>query len=226
MRKIIDTIQRTSPIPAESPAYGEIVDDLGDLNLPVAFFAFSSPEKSHCGRTDDDGNVTTVPFLRLFLKFNEDVAAQGAVAKNGNWNDCWPLTDRVRKLLNDRLTRHNYPDHFCSRHTLVTLDSLERLALLQIGKDCKPVVKVLLERTIPTLKIENIYWNSGHHYTAVVAHSCKIKRIPKKEMPKVQRAIAEILESADVEGNCQRYDVTVGIKTSNANTFHDVREDV
>lgn len=226
LRKSIDNLHRTSDIPVDSPTYVEILDDLRDLNLSVAFFVFLSPEKSHCGHTEDDGNVTTVPVLQLFLKFNDDVAAQGTVAKIGNWNDCWPLTDRLRKLINDRLIRHGFPSNYCSRKTLITLDSLERIALIQIGKDCKLMVKSLLERMIPTLEIGEIYWNSGHRYTAIVSPNCKISRIPTNELPKIQKAIADILRSADVDRNCEHYNVSIGIKPSTANPFHEIREDV
>jgi hypothetical protein len=202
------------------------MDGLLAKGIPIALFVFKNSEKSHCARKEHDGNVKSVPCLRLFLRFNEDLVAQGSVAKLGNWSDCWPMTDQVRELLNDRIAHYGFPSTFHSENTLITLDSLERLALLQIGKDCKPLVKSLLEREIPSLKIDEIYWNSARHFTAVTSSECPIKRIPKKSTISIQKSIQKILRSADVEGNCKDYYVTVELKPAKANLFHDVREDV
>ena len=108
---------------------------------------------------------------------------------------------------------------------MVTLDSLERIALIQIGKSSKNAVKILLERTVPSMIIEKIYWNGTGLFTAALASGCTVKRIPKKLKSTIQASVREILRSSDSARNCKAYNVSVVVKPHCTNTFHNIRED-
>jgi hypothetical protein len=223
LQDFIDERLSNSEIPQDSLAYEEIFRELQAIRVPIAFFTFDSPGKSACRMRNGNGNYVSVSCVRLFLRFEKDIDDTGIDRGDGNWSGRWSLTGRVRDLVNGALKRYAFPAGFVSVDALIHLDSLERIALLQIGKDCKRNVKELLEREISSLKISEIFWD-GCRFTAAADSSCDVKRIPKRQIAEIRKAVSKILQSADTGRYCQNYAADVVVAGAKANLFHVSRD--
>lgn len=226
MDKAIGEHHRRSEIERGSQIYDEIFRGLTDLGLNLAFFVFASSRTSHCARTLEDGRPICLPVLTLYLKYDRDVGETGIDPHLGNWNDRWAQTAAARTALNAVLTRHNYGPEYISDHTFVFVDSLERIAFLELGKRCKSAVSDLVRESAPGVKIYRVYWTSDRIYHVILEEEGDLKRLKAKVKLNVERALPKILQQADTDRYCRSYDATIAFGDVKMNLFHLEREDL
>lgn len=226
MDEIVGKASRQSQIEVGSEVYREIFSGLTGLNLNLAFFAFSSSAKSHAARMVKDGHPMPCAALTLYLRYEEDCRQNGVDAQMGNWNDAWVMTGEIRNVLNTAYRRYEITKEFASDHTFVFVDTLERIAFLQIGRQCKAAVSDLVSARAPGVEVSRVFWTSGRQFHVMMKDKTDYKRVKRAVATEVTKALPKILKDADVDGCCQSYDTQIEFGYLGMNDFHLVREDI
>ena len=206
---LIQSITKQSDIALESDLYGEIIAALGQLELSIDFFHFTTKEHSSCSR-DLDGNLITCPILTLYLKYNLDFYKTGIDPHQGNWNDKWAHTQAIRETLNAILQCHHFDANYVSDYTFIFVHTLEELAFTHIGKECIKDIKQLIHTTSPGVKVDEVYWR-GHDaiYYVLMKSKADYKRVKHDLKANITKAIPELLANYDKNGCCQNYKATI-----------------
>ena len=219
IRDLIDE----SDIASHSNVYEEVVHELTDIGLNLAFFVFETSERSSCARTLN-GNTVTCPVLELYLKYDRDFRETGIDRHQGNWDDKWVRTRTVRDAFNTVLSRHGYGEGFVSGHTFVFVRTLEELVFHHIGRECKNAVRQLICAEAPGVEIAHVFWN-GAQYDVIMRDKADYKRVKRKVKSKVAKALPKLLAKADKGGHCQAYNVTIEFGHTGMNFLPLMRND-
>jgi len=222
----IQKLQRESEIDFNSVAYEEIARGLTDLGLNLAFFVFTSSDNSSTARTLKDGSTMSFPVLNLYLKHDDDFHQTGIDPHQGNWDGKWKQTVPIRNLLNTILEKFDFGSNNISDQTFVFVETLERVAFLQIGKQCKNAVKDLVCTEAPGVKVSEIFWTSTGKYHVIMKNKADCKRMKHSVKTKVTNALPQILKNADTNCYCQSYKAPIDFLYEEVNLFNIIRESV
>jgi hypothetical protein len=224
--KTLDDLQRESDIARNSDAYDEISRVLNGLGLNLAFFGFTSASNSYAARTLEDGRTESFPILTLYLKYDDDFRQTGIDRHLGNWDDGWAQTVPVRKALNAVLDCRQDLRAYVSDGTFVFLDTRERVAFLEIGKQCKQAVRDQILSEAPGVEISHIFWTEQREYHAIMKDKTDYKRVKRDVKAKVGKALPALLAKADVNAYCRNYNATIQFGFLGMNLFDLIRQDV
>lgn len=221
---IIRNLTDESDIAFRSDVFEEISRELIDTGLNLSFFVFSTSGHSSCKRTVDSGTVSC-PVLTLYLKYDADFLETGIDPHQGNWDDKWAQTRTVRDSVNTILLRHGFANDFVSEHTFVFLRTLEELAFVHVGRECKQAVKKLVCAEVPGITVTNVFWN-GRQFDIILHDKSDYKRVKRNVKAKIANELPKLLAKADVSSYCQSYSATFEFGYTGMNLANLIREDV
>jgi hypothetical protein len=224
--KVIDELQCDTDLACHRDVYEEIARGLNRLGLNLAFFTFKCSSNSHAARTLEDGRTLSFPILKLYLKYDRDFRDTGIDHHLGNWGDEWAQTVPVRNALNMALNRHKRIEGYVSDRTFVFVDTRERIALLEIGKQCKPAVQDLICSLAPGVEVSRIFWTAERQYHAIMKDKGSYTRVKRGVKAKIEKALPQVLAKADVDAYCQNYSATIKFGFGEMNLMRLIREDV
>jgi len=224
LEKIIRHLTDESDIAFNGDVYNEIACGLTDIGLNLAFFVFKNSVHSHAARTLEDGRTMSFPSLMLYLKYESDFHQTGIDCHKGNWSDEWAQTGRVRNMVNTVLQRHKYGSECVSDHTFVFVDTLEKIAFRQIGRESRSTVLDLVCAEAPGVEVTHVFWN-GETYHVIVREKGDYGRMKRTVKSKITKALPRLLAAADVDGCCKCYKATIEFGYTGMNLFNLIRED-
>jgi hypothetical protein len=224
--KAIDELQLEGDIAHNSEAYDEISSALSSLGLNVAFFVFRRAENSLAARTLENGRTVSCSTLNLYLKYVDDFQQTGIDYHLGNWGDEWTQTVPVKKALNAVLVRHEDLRAYASDDTFVFVDTRERVAFLEIGKQCKQAVRDLICSEAPGVEVAHLFWAAQRRYYAVMKDKTDYKRVKRGVKARVGEALPALLAKADIDGYCRDYSATIEFGFSGMNLFPLIHDDI
>jgi len=222
-----DTIRNLtdkSDIAFRSDVFEEVSRELIDTGLNLAFFVFATSGHSSCARTVD-GDTVSCPVLTLYLKYDADFWETGIDPHQGNWDDKWAQTRTIRNAVNTILLRHGFANDFVSDHTFVFLQTLEELAFVHVGRECKEAVKKLVCAEAPDVAVANVFWN-GRQFDVILHDKGDYKRVKRNVKAKIAKELPKLLATADVSNYCQSYSATIEFGYTGMNLTNLIREDL
>ncbi|MFO0820817.1 MAG: hypothetical protein U1A77_22910 [Pirellulales bacterium] len=221
---IIRKATNDSDIAFGSDLYTDIGRELTEIGINFAFFVFATSEHSSCVRTLD-GQTASCPVFTLYLKYDADFELTGIDPRNGNWDDKWPQTRTIRDAVNAILQRHGFGNHYVSDHTFIFVRTLEELAFIQLGCECKEAVQKLVCAEAPGISVTDVFWN-GRQFDVILGEKADYKRMNRCVKAKLAKALPKLLSNADTSRNCQSYKATIKFGHTGMNLARLIREDV
>ncbi|QDU94685.1 hypothetical protein [Lignipirellula cremea] len=198
---------KESDIAYGSNLYQEVARRMTDVGLNLAFFAFTTSERSSCARTLDD-DTASCPVLTLYLRYNAYFQQTGIDPHHGNWDDKWAQTRTVRDALNVILQRHGLDNDYVSDHTFIFVRTLEELAFRQLGQKCADGIKQLVIAEAPGVHVDGVYWDGAEYYV-LMPDKADYKRVKRNVKANITKTAPKLLANADTDGYCQDYKTTI-----------------
>ena len=161
----------------------------------------------------------------MLFRSDADFERTGIDPRNGNWDDKWPQTRTIRDAVNAILQRHGFGNHYVSDHTFIFVRTLEELAFIQLGRECKEAVQKLVCAEATGIAVAGVFWN-GRQFDVILGEKADYKRVNRSVKAKLAKALPKLLSNADTSRNCQSYNATIKFGYTGMNLACLIREDI